>query len=280
MKTDTFQPVYLDKSPLIKKPVFRYENTSLPGLIRNYIAYIDFPTSMKESSQITVQFVPEPGKANILISRMTSGFIISRPEWTGNMSTESLTSKIYMNWLENEIKDNPIGHFFYPYYLEIFLNNKSSSLYPVTLQCYYKDKNYPIIRYQGINLTKDIENYIEIIDFDTRNESDSQVFVYFHPDSGFADLISSIKITRFIMSNQEWKGDRTFLSIVTEIYLHWIADNIKQIFTSDNRLHPIYTKFIIGEEDKRPSPIYPIHLGYYYKGLNVTPIIDPLLQKM
>lgn len=273
-------PVYLNMTAHSSIPVMHYDNQDLPLPLREAIDHIDFQISNKTSYQVLVFFSHNPGFVNISVSRIASDFIVSRPEWAGNLSRESVTTTLFMDWAEDTLKSYRILHFFYPLYISIFRNNKHSSLNPVYIDYWYQNKIKSVSRYNETDLSDDMSRYVDAMEFQMSNETNAQVLIYMHSDVGIAGWMPSTRIADFVMSRPEWKGDRSKISIIVEIYLHWLADNLKPLFSRDQILEAIYTDYVIGTLDNRTSPIRPIHLGYYYTGLKDTPIMDPILKRI
>ncbi|PKL60715.1 MAG: hypothetical protein CVV33_01235 [Methanomicrobiales archaeon HGW-Methanomicrobiales-4] len=273
-------PLYLNRTAHSTIPVMHYDNGDLPFPLREAIDHIDFQISNKTSSRVLVFFSHNPGFVNISVSRLASDFIVNRPEWVGNLSHESVTTQLFMNWAEDTIKSYRILHNFYPAYIFIFRNNKHSSLNPVYINYWYEKKIKPVIRYNGQDLSDDVSRYVDAIEFQTSNQANAQVMIYMHPDIGIAGCMPSTRIADFVMSRPEWKGDRSRMSVIVEIYLHWLADNLMPLCSRDQILDALYMDYVIGSGDNRTSPVCPIHLGYYYTGLNGTPIMDPILKRI
>jgi hypothetical protein len=278
--SESNHPIYLDRTSDSYIPVMRYSRENLPQLIKKDIDHIDFQISNMSWSNVMVYFSENPGLVNISISRITSEFIVSRPEWIGNRSAESLTAQIFLNWAEDTMKTHRFFKYFYPSYISIIKGGVPGSIHPTYLSYWYLIKSKPVIRYSEYNIPADISKYVDAIEFQASKETDDQVMIYMHPDINVVSLTASIKIADFIMRSPHWIGDRSRISVITEIYLHWFADNIGVAFKRQIILNTIYTFFVIGSEDNRTSPIYPIHLGYYYRGLNKTPVMDPFLQRI
>ncbi len=138
----------------------------------------------------------------------------------------------------------------------------------------------PVIRYTNSNLPDKIRSYVDHIDFQTRTTVHGQVYIYFFLPAGSASMKKSGDVTDFILSRSEWAGDRSRPSVQEEIYFHWIAENLGPLFQLDPKLQAYYKKNVIGNKDTRNSPVHPIHLGYFYAGLDDTPYMDPYLKKI
>jgi hypothetical protein len=273
-------PVYLNQSSDSAIPVMHYGNPELPPLVRAAIDHIDFQLSNKTSCEVKVYFSPNPGFVNISISRIASDFIVSRPEWRGNCSKVSVTADLFVNWAEDTIRTHWMLKRLYPSYISIFRRNNPGSIHPVHIRYWYTGVTKPVIRYSGDKLPADVSSYAEAIEFETSHETTAQVMIYMHSDIGVAGMISSTRIAEFIMSRPEWIGDRSRVSVITEIYLHWLAENLMPLCSRDQVIDALYRYYVIGIDDNRISPVHPIHLGYYYTGLNGTPIMDPILKKI
>jgi len=116
---------------------------------------------------------------------------------------------------------------------------------------------------------------IEHIDFQITDDVMGQTFIYFKLPAPDASVAKSREITELIKSKPEWKGDRSIDSISAEIYIHWVAENMKPYFMVNSLNEALWQSFVIG--DDRISPIYPTHLGYTYKGLNSGHPMDQFL---
>jgi len=135
----------------------------------------------------------------------------------------------------------------------------------------------PVIRYPNGLLPKDIQETIEYIDFQKDSSIKGQTFIYFNLPAGIATVNLSQKIATYIMSRDEWIGDRTLDSIAAEIYIHWVADNAEPLFQNNPFSQGLWKQLIIGEDDNRPSPLHPTHLGFYYAGLDKSNPMDAFL---
>jgi hypothetical protein len=140
-----------------------------------------------------------------------------------------------------------------------------------------EDSKTPVIRYTNENLPETINNLIEYIDFQTAKNIKGQVYIYFKLPSPDASVNQSKAVADFILSRKEWIGDRSYDSVVAEIYIHWVANDALPLFMTNPINEQLYKQYIIGIEDKRSSPISPTHLGYYYSGLDKTNLMDQFL---
>lgn len=139
------------------------------------------------------------------------------------------------------------------------------------------DSKKPVIRYPNPSLPQEIRNTIEYIDFQKDTSKNGQTFIYFNMPVETATVDQSKNIAKFIMSRDEWLGDRSLDSVSAEIYIHWVADNAEPLFQNNSFSQGLWKELIIGENDDRPSPVYPTHLGYKYAGLDKTNPMDSFL---
>ncbi len=139
------------------------------------------------------------------------------------------------------------------------------------------DSKTPVIRYTNENLPSPINNLIDHIDFQTTSDKKGQAFIYYKLPTPDASVNQSRVIADFILGRKEWKGDRSNDSVTGEIYIHWVADNALPLFTTNPVNEALYKQYVIGAKDKRPSPVYPTHLGYNYSGLDKTNLMDQFL---
>jgi hypothetical protein len=139
------------------------------------------------------------------------------------------------------------------------------------------DSKKEVVRYESIDLAENIRDLIEHIDFQTTTEINGQAYIYFKLPAIDASVERAKQIGEFIMNRPEWKGDRSITSIGAEIYIHWVAENMKPYFMVNPINQALWKSFVIGTTDARPSPIYPTHLGYNYKALSKTHPMDQFL---
>ncbi|WP_146201172.1 hypothetical protein [Methanospirillum lacunae] len=276
-----YHPIFLNKTNDNSVPVMEYRNQEIPISLKGTIDHIDFQITKKNSGQVLVYFVQNPGFVSLSKSQLTSDFIVTRPEWSGNYSEESITSVIFFQWAENSIKADPILKHFLPVYEYIFHEkNYLKILHPVYISQWYRGEEKPIARYFGMDFSKEMSTYVDAIEYQNNNRVDAQMLIYLKNICGSACWESSSKIADYIMSKPEWSGDRTKLSITTEIFLHWVAKDIRPVFQINLFTKVLYRHLVIGDGDSRQSPVSPIHLGYYYAGLNETPVMDPFLKRI
>jgi hypothetical protein len=275
-----FYPIYLNKTNDSKIPVNRYRNDSIPPQLKNSIDYIDFQLSNKTYAQVLIYFTRNPGSVNGTLSNYLSDFITHRPEWKGNVSSDSVAASIYMGWAQETIRYDPFLKYVYPYYLVIFERNKAISIHPLRIPYWYSSKNSTTVSFTHLDLPPIMQEYISSISYETNNKTNGQVYIYFSDTSRLADWSESSQIADFIMNKPEWVGDRSRFSVISEIYLHWVAENIKPFFERNSMVKNLYVYYVIGSQDNRTSPIDPIHLGYYYEGLGGTPVMDPILERI
>lgn len=155
-------------------------------------------------------------------------------------------------------------------------NSEVGDLSTIQLPFTEQSKN-PVIRYPNALIHSDLKEIIEYLDFQADTSKKGQVFIYFKQPVGTATVDLSYKIAAFLMSRDDWKGDRSLESVAAEIYIHWIADNAKPLFQNNSFSQGLWEQMIIGSNDPRPSPLYPTHLGYYYSGLDKTNAMDAFL---
>jgi hypothetical protein len=139
------------------------------------------------------------------------------------------------------------------------------------------DSKTPVIRYTNDNLPATISDLIDHIDFQPTKDKKGQTYVYFKLPAIDASVNRSKEVADFIFTRKEWNGDRSLDSISAEIYIHWVADNALPLFSTNPVNEALYKQYVIGSADKRPSPISPTHLGYYYAGLDKTNLMDQFL---
>jgi hypothetical protein len=139
------------------------------------------------------------------------------------------------------------------------------------------DSKTPVIRYTNTNIPSTINDLIDHIDFQTTSDKKGQAYIYFKLPASDASVNRSREIANFIFSRKEWKGDRTEDSVTAEVYIHWVADNVRPLLSTNPINEQLYQQAVIGANDSRPSPIYPTHLGYYYSGLDKTNLMDQFL---
>ncbi|PWR72750.1 hypothetical protein [Methanospirillum lacunae] len=139
------------------------------------------------------------------------------------------------------------------------------------------DSKTPVIRYTSDNLPPTINGLIDHIDFQTTKDKKGQVFIYFKLPAPDASVNQSREIGDFIINRKEWNGDRSLDSIQAEIYIHWVADSARPLLSTNPVNEQLYNQYVIGSSDKRPSPIYPTHLGYNYEGMDKTNLMDQFL---
>jgi hypothetical protein len=132
-----------------------------------------------------------------------------------------------------------------------------------------------LITYDAVN--SNVESVIERVDFQVASGVSGQAFVYFRQPYTVASVDKSHEIAQFIINKPEWKGDRSIESISAEIYIHWVAENMRPYFMTNPINEAVWKSFVIGITDDRPSPIYPTHLGYNYAGLNKSHPMDQFL---
>lgn len=142
------------------------------------------------------------------------------------------------------------------------------------------DSKEPVFRYQNENISPDIKGIIDYIDFQTTNNEKGQVYIYFSLPTGDASINQTYAVADFIMQQEKWIGDRSRNSVAAEIYVHWIAENAKPLFMTDQKAQALYQSAVIGTGDIRPSPIHPTHLGYYYAGLHDTDPLEAFLKSI
>ena len=136
--------------------------------------------------------------------------------------------------------------------------------------------------YKKLGFTKDEfrDKLIEHVDFQTTGDIKGQAYVYFKLPAPPASVEKCKEIAEFIKGRPEWKGDRSIESIGAEIFIHWIAENMKPYFMVNAMNQVLWKSFVIGATDNRPSPIYPTHLGYNKKGLNSGHPMDQFLMTL
>jgi hypothetical protein len=139
------------------------------------------------------------------------------------------------------------------------------------------DSKTSVIRYTETNIPSTINDLIDHIDFQTTSDKKGQAYLYFKLPASDASVNRSREIANFIFSRKEWKGDRTEDSVTAEIYIHWVAENVRPLLSTNPINEQLYKQSVIGANDSRPSPIYPTHLGYYYSGLDKTNLMDQFL---
>ncbi len=139
------------------------------------------------------------------------------------------------------------------------------------------DSKTPVIRYTSDNLPATISGLIDHIDFQTTKDKKGQVFIYFKLPAPDATVNQSREISDFIINRKEWIGDRSLDSVLAEIYIHWVADSARPLLANNPINEQLYKQFVIGQNDNRPSPIYPTHLGYNYEGMDKTNQMDQFL---
>ncbi|PKL60714.1 MAG: hypothetical protein CVV33_01230 [Methanomicrobiales archaeon HGW-Methanomicrobiales-4] len=139
------------------------------------------------------------------------------------------------------------------------------------------DSKTPVIRYSNDVLPGTINSLIDHIDFQTSKDKKGQSYIYFKLPAPDASVNQSKTIADFIVSRKEWIGDRSLDSVNAEIYIHWVAENALPLFTTNPINEALYEQYVIGTNDKRPSPISPTHLGYNYAGLDKTNLMDQFL---
>jgi hypothetical protein len=139
------------------------------------------------------------------------------------------------------------------------------------------DSKTPVIRYTNENIPATISDLIDHIDFQSTKDKKGQTYVYFKLPAPDASVNRSKEVADFIFNRKEWNGDRSLDSIGAEIYIHWVADNALPFFSTNPVNEALYREYVIGNSDKRPSPISPTHLGYYYAGLDKTNLMDQFL---
>ena len=139
------------------------------------------------------------------------------------------------------------------------------------------DSKTPVIRYANDNIPEGINNLIDHIDFQTSKNKTAQTYIYFKLPSPDASVNQSKKLAEYILSRNEWIGDRSVDSVTAEIYIHWVADNALPLVTTNPVNEALYEQYIIGEGSKRPSPVSPTHLRYNYAGLDKKNLIDQFL---
>jgi hypothetical protein len=132
-----------------------------------------------------------------------------------------------------------------------------------------------IVRVNDVN--EKIKNIVDYVEFQVTDNVKGQTFIYFKLPAPVASIEQSKDVAEFVMTRPEWKGNRTPDSIVAEIYIHWIAENMKPFFMINELNQLVWKKFVIGSGDKRTSPISPIHLGYTYEGLDKNHPMDQFL---
>ncbi|MFA5248411.1 MAG: hypothetical protein WC877_00870 [Dehalococcoidales bacterium] len=137
-----------------------------------------------------------------------------------------------------------------------------------------------VVRYEGDDIDPSISDVIERIDFQTTTDKNGQMLVYFKEPYGVANVEKSKVIGDFIKSRSDWKGDRSNESIGAEIYIHWVAENMRSFFMLNSSNEFLWKNFIIGGEDSRTSPIFPIHVGYTYEGLETGHPMDQFLMRI
>ena len=82
-----------------KKPVIRYPNTSLPPEIREDVEYIEFQKDNSKKGQVFIFFNLPANTATVKQSQNIGNFILSRPEWIGDRTPESIAAEIYIHWV-------------------------------------------------------------------------------------------------------------------------------------------------------------------------------------
>ena len=138
----------------------------------------------------------------------------------------------------------------------------------------------PVMRYSHNSLSSSIRDIVEFIDFQNANEGTGFIYVYLYQPSPQVSVQDCGNITDFIMQREEWRGDRSRKSLAAEIFIHWVADKARPVFSMNEKDREFYKKKVIGSSDSRPSPVYPIHLDSCYSGLDESDPMDKYLLRI
>ena len=97
-------PQYLISTPDSTTPVIRYTNESLPASIRTYIDHIDFQNTTQEKGQVFIYFTLPARDASVNRSYDLADAIISKTEWVGDRSRDSVAAEVYIHWIAENAK--------------------------------------------------------------------------------------------------------------------------------------------------------------------------------
>ena len=225
VNTSTYERLHPDVSqvqgeliPVSNKSSYqlvRYSGGNLSSDIRPYVDHIDFQVSTRLNAWVAVYFKKNPGLAQAGVSEDIRDFIIHRKEWAGNRTADSLASDIYINWMNDNIdgfiRSHQITTSLCMMVFPGFKKKPKNFIHPLYLPRYFQDsKNRTaVIVYSRQDLPPDISRTVDSIRYQPGKKRDTQAFVYFRDDPGFASVRMSRHIADFVMSRKEWAGDRS-----------------------------------------------------------------------
>lgn len=124
-------------TPDSKTPVIRYSKENIPNTVNDLIDHIDYQTTTDKKGQTYVYFILPAPDASVNRSRDIGEFIVSRKEWIGDRSLDSVVAEIYIHWVADNAQPlfttSPVNEALYEQYVIGSNDTRPSPIYPTHL---------------------------------------------------------------------------------------------------------------------------------------------------